>query len=87
MRDLIAEDVIADAVNSSGTLTLSYFITNEVKMSLDPQSLQHFVHDIPAWAQYAAQGLAAETAKGISKVSCRRYLVFCVLINLILQHL
>ena len=60
-------EVTSDAVNSCGTLTLFYFITNEVKMSLDPQSLQHFFHDIPAWAQYAAQGLAAETAKGDSK--------------------
>ena len=63
----IPVNVFAGDTNSCGSLTLFHFITNEVKMSLDPQSLQHFVHDIPAWAQYAAQGLAAETAKGDSK--------------------
>ena len=67
----IPVNVIAGDTNSCGTLTLFHFITNEVKMSLDPQSLQHFVHDIPAWAQYAAQGLAADTAKGISEASRR----------------
>eukprot|EP00596_Hydrurales_sp_CCMP1899_P009004 CAMPEP_0119041616 /NCGR_PEP_ID=MMETSP1177-20130426/12673_1 /TAXON_ID=2985 /ORGANISM="Ochromonas sp, Strain CCMP1899" /LENGTH=364 /DNA_ID=CAMNT_0007007807 /DNA_START=163 /DNA_END=1257 /DNA_ORIENTATION=- len=29
-------------------------------MSID--SIQHLIHDIPTWAQFAAQGLAAETA-------------------------
>jgi hypothetical protein len=31
-------------------------------MSID--SIQHLIHDIPTWAQFAAQGLAAETATG-----------------------
>ena len=33
-------------------------------MTLDLGSLQQIIHDAPLWAQYAAQGLAAEAATG-----------------------
>ena len=33
-------------------------------MLVDPHSLQSLIHDIPTWAQIAAQGLAADVAVG-----------------------
>jgi hypothetical protein len=38
--------------------------TTGLKMSMDIHSLQSLIHDVPTWAQYAAQGLAAEAVAG-----------------------
>ena len=37
---------------------------SNIRMTLDLSSLQQIIHDAPLWAQYAAQGLAAEAATG-----------------------
>ena len=36
----------------------------KLKMSLDVHSLQSLIHDIPTWAQYAAQGISEEAIAG-----------------------
>lgn len=41
--------------------------TTGLKMSMDIHSLQSLIHDVPTWAQYAAQGLAAEAVAGSIK--------------------
>ena len=41
-----------------------------VKMSIDVQSMQHLIHNVPTWAQFAAQGFAAETGGHKLRVTC-----------------
>lgn len=38
-------------------------------MSLDVNSFQQIIHDAPLWAQYAAQGLAADAVTGTGHVA------------------
>ena len=45
------------------TCNFSFSVSN-IRMTLDLNSLQQIIHDAPLWAQYAAQGLAAEAATG-----------------------
>ena len=42
-----------------------------IRMSFDVTGLQHLAHDLPLWAQYAAQGLAAEVATGSAETVVR----------------
>ena len=52
----------------SSKLTLNNLLTSvrpmKLKMSLDVHTLQNFIHEIPTWAQYAAQGISEEAIAG-----------------------
>lgn len=59
-------------ISLSNRLTRQQIVTNsslsvrplKLRMSLDVHSLQSLIHDIPTWAQYAAQGISEEAIAG-----------------------
>ena len=45
----------------------------KLRMSLDVHSLQSLIHDIPTWAQYAAQGISEEAIAGQTSSLCHLF--------------
>jgi hypothetical protein len=48
---------------------IHFLLQPGTKMSMDIHSVQTLIHDIPTWAQFAAQGIAAADTSAVETVS------------------